>query len=179
MKLNVPLLAVRSTERVLLLKILVDRLQVVGAVSYYSLSLRDAALSLTWVGSAILFSRSSGRVDFLHPAVVQPRSDAQTIAARRKDHLREKIADRILGVKSFGPTDAENHVFGHLCSMPLPSLMLCSAVRIVGALPDRLLLSYLSFSDTTLPLPAVSTRPCNYLVCIISLLCRKNILLNI
>ena len=138
----------------------------VGTVSYHSLSIRDAALSLTWVGSAILFARSSGRIDFLHPApAAQPRSGVLTIAARRKDNLRREIADRILGVKSFGSINNKDNGFGHLCSLPLPSYMVCSAIRIVGALPDRLLLSYLSFADTTsLPLPAVSTRPCNYLV---------------
>jgi hypothetical protein len=166
-KSNFPLLAVRSTDRVLLLEILIDRLQVIGTASYTRLNLRDAALSLTWVGSAVVFARSSGRIDYIHSASGQVRP----VAARRHELVRGKIADRILGVKSSGD---KHNIFGHLCSLPIQGAVLGSPIRIVGALPDRLLLSYLNFADISLPLPMLSTRPCNYLVGTMTFLCQFN-----
>ena len=164
-------IALRSNRRILLFT---KQLRIISEVHFED-SQPDLVLSISWVGSCLCFSRASGRVEYILPeslardkhyefANTNRNSKRESILLQRR---RAQIVDRNLGFRYSSSPNSSIATVGHLCSLPNVHLsrLSCTPMCIVGVLPDRLLLSFLSYQPSRnyqwLPTLQVSARPCN------------------
>lgn len=169
-----PLIGLRTNKRVI---ICTYQLKVLNVLFYNkAYIIRDAVLSIAWIGGTLSYTLESGGIHYLLPSSflinnvedgfnTMESSVIQRTLGIRKNNSKENYSNSNIGTNSMHRFDSTKGIF---CSLPRNiSTTLPSSGVVIAVLPDRMLIAYLrmdvySFnSTTTLPQLVFAQRPCN------------------